>query len=81
MNRQGRISPLLRGSMRPQVLVRWALQHGCAVIPKTVHVRRLEEYRPEELLTWRLTDADMASLNALDDPKAGKVCWNPEDVR
>ena len=63
------------------MLLRWALQQGCAVIPKTVHVHRLEEYRPEALLTWSLSDADMAALNALDDPDKGKVCWNPEDIR
>ncbi len=63
-----------------QVLLRWGLQRGCAVIPKTVRIKRLEECRPEALLSWRLCAADMAALDALEDARGGKVCWNPEDI-
>lgn len=67
--------------MLRQVLLRWGLQRGCAVIPKTVRIERLEEFRPEALLSWRLCDADMAALDALEDAKDGKVCWDPEEIR
>ncbi|KAK9817953.1 hypothetical protein WJX72_004827 [[Myrmecia] bisecta] len=59
-----------------QVLLRWGLQQGCAVLPKSVHQDYIAEFSEGKLLTWSLTDADMAELAALED-KGGKYCWDP----
>jgi len=62
-----------------QVLLRWGLQQGCAVIPKTVHESYIGQYSEEALLSWQLSDADMEELNALED--GHKYCWNPGPIR
>ena len=36
------------------VLLRWALDRGCAVIPKSVRAERVAQASPAELLGWRL---------------------------
>jgi diketogulonate reductase-like aldo/keto reductase len=47
-----------------QVLLRWCVQHGVLVIPKSTHRERIEENA--QLFDFTLTDADMAALDALD---------------
>ena len=47
-----------------QVLIRWAMQRGTAVIPKSVNPARIEQNFAAAQLT--LTDADMAAIAALD---------------
>ncbi len=47
-----------------QVLIRWAIQRGTAVIPKSVNPARIEQNLAAAQLT--LTDADMAAIAALD---------------
>lgn len=47
-----------------QVLLRWAVQRGTAVIPKTSKVARLRENLA--LAGFALTDAQMAAIDALD---------------
>lgn len=60
------------------MLLRWGLQQGCAVIPKSVQEGRIAEFSPAQLLTWRLEDQDMAALDSLAD--GFKYCWDPKDV-
>ena len=64
-----------------QVLLRWGLQQGCAVIPKTTHEEYLRQYTEAELLSssWRLNLKQMQALNTLSD--GHKYCWNPAPVR
>src|SRR5580765_4979649 len=47
-----------------QVLLRWALQHGFIVLPKSTHRDRIEENGA--LFDFALSDEDMADLDALD---------------
>jgi len=61
-----------------QVLLRWGLQQGCAVIPKTVSAERVREHSPEQLLGWELSAEQEAALSALQD--GHKFCWNPEGI-
>lgn len=61
-----------------QVLLRWALQHGAAVIPKSVHEQYIQQYSPQQLLSWRLSAADMAALDALED--GHKYCWDAAGI-
>lgn len=46
-----------------QVIIRWHLQHGVVVIPKSVHEDRIRSNA--DVAGFTLTDADMAALDAL----------------
>ena len=47
-----------------QVLLRWCIQHGVPVIPKSTHRERIEENG--KLFDFSLSDEDMAALDTLD---------------
>ncbi|CAK9024729.1 unnamed protein product [Durusdinium trenchii] len=55
-----------------QVLLRWAVQHQVHVTPKSNQLARLRENL--EVLDFELSDADMATLDALDASKV--FYWN-----
>lgn len=46
-----------------QVLLRWALQHGCVILPKSVHRARIVE---NAQLDFELSEVQMLTLNALN---------------
>jgi len=52
------------GRTPAQVLVRWCLQRGTIVLPKSVHRERIEENA--HVFDFELADAEMAALDALD---------------
>lgn len=47
-----------------QVFIRWGLQHGCVVIPKSVHKERMEENI--DVFDFELLPEDMQALNVLN---------------
>jgi diketogulonate reductase-like aldo/keto reductase len=53
------------GRTPAQVLLRWAVQRGIPVIPKSTKRERIEENA--QIFDFALSDADMAALDALDD--------------
>jgi len=53
-----------RGATSAQVLIRWALERGTAVIPKSVNPERLKQNLAAADVS--LTDADMEAIAALD---------------
>jgi diketogulonate reductase-like aldo/keto reductase len=55
------------GRTPAQVLLRWCLQHGVPVIPKSTHRERIEENG--RIFDFHLSDADMAELDAEDKTK------------
>jgi diketogulonate reductase-like aldo/keto reductase len=52
------------GRTPAQVLLRWALQRGVILIPKSTHRNRIQENA--QLFDFLLADADMSALDALD---------------
>jgi diketogulonate reductase-like aldo/keto reductase len=52
------------GRTPAQVLLRWCLQRGAVVIPKSTHRERIEENG--KVFDFTLSDGDMAALDALD---------------
>jgi diketogulonate reductase-like aldo/keto reductase len=52
------------GRTPAQVLLRWSVQHGFPVLPKSTHRERIEENA--QIFDFELSDADMEALDALD---------------
>ncbi len=52
------------GRTRAQVLLRWAVQHGAIVIPKSSHQERIRENA--QIFDFELSADDMRALDALD---------------
>lgn len=61
-----------------QIMLRWQIQLGHMVIPKSVTPARLQENL--DLFDFELDGADMAAIAALDDPQ-GRVGPDPELFR
>ncbi len=65
-----------RGRSNAQVVLRWHVQHGHIVIPKSTRRERMEENL--NVFDFELSDAEMASIDALDKGESGRVGPNPE---
>jgi diketogulonate reductase-like aldo/keto reductase len=55
------------GRTPAQVLLRWCVQHGVPIIPKSTHRERIEENA--QVFDFTLSDEDMAALDGLDRTK------------
>lgn len=64
------------GRTPAQVLLRWGVQHGLVVLPKSVTPARIAENAA--LFDFELGPAEMAVLDALDENF--RTCWDPTDV-
>jgi len=60
-----------------QILVRWALQHGWVVLPKSKNKDRVKENI--NIDDFELSDKEMDTLDNLNCDF--KVCWNPDKVK
>jgi len=64
------------GKTPAQIMLRWSLQHGYVVIPKSVRPERIEENA--DVFDFMLAPADMEVLDALED--GFRTCWDPSEV-
>lgn len=55
------------GRTPAQVLLRWCLQHGAPIIPKSTHRERIEENA--QVFDFTLSGEDMAALDGLDSTR------------
>jgi 2,5-diketo-D-gluconate reductase A len=58
------------------VILRWHIQHGHIVFPKTIRRERMEENHA--LLDFELADDEMATIDALDKGDSGRFGPNPD---
>ncbi|KAI9262418.1 NADP-dependent oxidoreductase domain-containing protein [Phascolomyces articulosus] len=61
-----------------QVLLRWAIQHGWAVIPKSSSPDRVSSNA--KIISIELSDEDIANLDNIHTVKPERFCWDPTDV-
>jgi 2,5-diketo-D-gluconate reductase A len=59
-----------------QVVLRWHIQHGLIVFPKSVTPERVRENFA--LFDFSLTDEDVAAIDGLDKGEAGRTGPNPD---
>jgi diketogulonate reductase-like aldo/keto reductase len=60
----------------PQVLLRWALQHGVAVIPKASQPEHIRQNF--EIFDFELPEEDMTKLDSLNENM--HLCWDPTNA-
>jgi diketogulonate reductase-like aldo/keto reductase len=60
-----------------QVVLRWGIQHGLAVIPKSTRLERIRENA--QLFDFQLSAGDMAQLDGLHEDR--RTSWDPTHVR
>ncbi len=64
------------GKSVAQVLIRWQLQHGVVVIPKSSHAERIRENA--DVFDFELSDEDMQRIDALNEDFC-TITWRPEE--
>jgi 2,5-diketo-D-gluconate reductase A len=67
------------GRSPAQVVLRWQIERGNVVIPKSVRPERMKENLA--LFDFELVDDDRAAIDALDRGAAGRPGMHPNDVR
>jgi 2,5-diketo-D-gluconate reductase A len=65
-----------RNKSPAQIILRWHLQRGSIVIPKSVTPERIEENF--DVLGFTLSEAEMGRISGLDDPENGRAGSDPE---
>jgi 2,5-diketo-D-gluconate reductase A len=66
------------GKTAAQVVLRWHVQHGFVVFPKSVTPERIEQNF--DIFDFELTDEQMHQIDALDQGEAGRVGPRPDSL-
>ena len=59
-----------------QIMIRWALQHGVVVIPKSSTPKRIEEN--SKVFDFKISDKDMGFLDTLHEDF--RATWDPSEI-
>jgi diketogulonate reductase-like aldo/keto reductase len=59
-----------------QILIRWALQRGLAVIPKSANRRRI--FENADVFDFEITPGDMEILDRFNEDL--RTCWDPTNA-
>ncbi|GIU70200.1 MAG: glyoxal reductase [Candidatus Woesearchaeota archaeon] len=59
-----------------QIILRWVIQHGVVVIPKSTDPIKIRENA--QVFDFEITDEDMEKLDSFN--KGLRFCWNPEEL-
>jgi len=59
-----------------QILIRWALQHGLIVIPKSANRKRI--FENADVFDFEINSEDMQLLDGLNENL--RTCWDPTDA-
>ena len=65
-----------RGRSVAQVILRWHIERGHIIIPKSMHRQRMEENL--NVFDFELSAQDVASIDALDKGESGRIGPNPD---
>ena len=57
------------------MILRWHIQRGDVIFPKSMHRQRMEENF--QIFDFELSEADMAAIDALDGGAGGRVGPDP----
>ena len=71
-----RLSRRLETKSTAQILIRWALQHGLAVIPKSANRRRI--FEDADIFDFEITAKDMELLDHFNENL--RTCWDPTNA-
>ena len=61
-----------------QVVLRWNVQRGVVVIPKSVRIERMREN--QDIWDFELTDAEMKAISSLDTGRSGSIDHSDPDT-
>lgn len=64
------------GKTNAQIILRWHIQHGFIVFPKSMHKERM--IQNISLFDFSLSSNEMAMIDALDEGEAGRTGPNPD---
>jgi diketogulonate reductase-like aldo/keto reductase len=71
-----RLSRRLETKTPAQILIRWALQHGLVVIPKSANRRRI--FENADVFDFEITAEDMRLLDSFNEDL--RTCWDPTNA-
>ena len=71
-----RMFPRLETKSTAQILIRWALQHGLVVIPKSANRRRI--FENADVFNFEITAEDMRFLDGFNENL--RTCWDPTNA-
>ena len=71
-----RLLPHSESKSTAQILIRWALQRGLVVIPKTANRARIHENA--DVFDFEISAADMRLLDGFNENL--RTCWDPTNA-